>query len=173
MRLQGAGHDLVMEQQYNNNFQCRFWPWNTKKCLNTLCGSEPGLRTPKLGSSRWVSREIPFWFSGDWQKKGITSSAVLFWAVSTGVEVLKTVALGSVRGGQFVCLVAQSCPTLFWPMVCIPTRIPSPWILQARTLEWVTISSSRASSQPRDRTLRLLHCRQILNPLSRWGRWAV
>ena len=52
-------------------------------------------------------------------------------------------------------------------------RLLCPWIFHARTLEWVTISSSRASSQPRDRTLRLLHCREILNPLSHWGRWVV
>ena len=44
-------------------------------------------------------------------------------------------------------LVAQSCPTLRHPMDCIPPRI-----LQARILEWVAISFSRWSSQPRDQT---------------------
>ena len=44
----------------------------------------------------------------------------------------------------------------------------SPWgffvhgVLQARILEWVAISFSRGSSQPRDRTWHLLHCRWIL-----------
>ena len=42
-------------------------------------------------------------------------------------------------------------------------------ILQARILEWVAIPSSRGSSWPRGQTLiclNLLHCRQILYPLS-------
>ena len=42
-------------------------------------------------------------------------------------------------------LAAQSCLTLFDPMVC-------PWILQARILERVATPSSRRSSPPRDRT---------------------
>ena len=48
--------------------------------------------------------------------------------------------------------VAQSCPTLCDPMAC---RLPGSslhGILQARVLEWVAISFSRGSSQPRDRT---------------------
>ena len=36
----------------------------------------------------------------------------------------------------------QSCPTLCDPHRRQPTRLPSPWILQARTLEWVAISFS-------------------------------
>ena len=43
--------------------------------------------------------------------------------------------------------VAQSCPTL-----CDPMDYTVHGILQARTLEWVAISFSRGSSQPRDRT---------------------
>ena len=53
-------------------------------------------------------------------------------------------------------LVTQSCLTLGDPMDC---SLPGssvygivPGILQARILEWVAISSSRGSSQPRDRT---------------------
>ena len=45
-------------------------------------------------------------------------------------------------------------------------------ILQARILEWVTMPSSRGSSQPGDWTcicLHLLHCRQILYPLCYLG----
>ena len=49
-------------------------------------------------------------------------------------------------------LVTQSCPTL-----CNPTDCSSPGssvheIFQARILEWVAISFSRGSSQPRDQT---------------------
>ena len=49
-----------------------------------------------------------------------------------------------------LCSVAQSCPTLRDPMG--PPGFSAHGILQARMLEWVAISSSRGSSQPRDRT---------------------
>ena len=51
-----------------------------------------------------------------------------------------------------VCLVAQSCPTLCDPMDCSPPGSSVPGILQARTLEWVAMPSSRGSSQPGDRS---------------------
>ena len=46
----------------------------------------------------------------------------------------------------------QSCPTLCNPMDCSPRDSSVHGILQARILEWVTMPSSRGSSQPRDRT---------------------
>ena len=50
----------------------------------------------------------------------------------------------------------QSCLTLCNPMQkacnCSPPRSSVHGILQARILEWIAISSSRGSSQPRDRT---------------------
>ena len=46
-----------------------------------------------------------------------------------------------------VCLVAQSSPTLCNPVVCSPPGFSVPGILQARVLEWVTVPSSRRSSQ--------------------------
>ena len=48
--------------------------------------------------------------------------------------------------------VAQSCPTLCDPVDCSLPGFSVHGILQARILEWVTISFSRASSPPRDRT---------------------
>ena len=48
--------------------------------------------------------------------------------------------------------VAQSCLTLCDPMDCSLPGSSIRGILQARILEWVTISFSRGSSQPRDRT---------------------
>ena len=52
-----------------------------------------------------------------------------------------------------VCMVvAQSCPTLCDPLVCSPQGSSVRGILQARILEWVAISFSRGSSQPRDQT---------------------
>ena len=48
--------------------------------------------------------------------------------------------------------VAQSCPTLCDPVDCSLPGSSIHGILQARILEWVTISFSRGSSQPRNRT---------------------
>ena len=48
--------------------------------------------------------------------------------------------------------VTQSCLTLCNPMDCSPPGSSVHGILQARILEWVAISFSRGSSQPRDRT---------------------
>ena len=44
----------------------------------------------------------------------------------------------------------ESCPTLWDPMDCSPPGSSVHWILQARILEWVAISFSSESSQPRD-----------------------
>ena len=51
---------------------------------------------------------------------------------------------------MYMC--AQSCPTLCNPTDCSPPGSSVNGIFQARTLEWVAISSSRGSSQPRDWT---------------------
>ena len=45
---------------------------------------------------------------------------------------------------------SQSCPTLCDPMACTPPGSSVHGILLARILEWVAISFSRGSSQPRD-----------------------
>ena len=49
-------------------------------------------------------------------------------------------------------LVTQSCPTLCNPMDCSPPGSSVHGIFQARLLEWVAISFSRGSPQPRNRT---------------------
>ena len=49
-------------------------------------------------------------------------------------------------------LVAQSCPTLCNPMDCSLIGSSVHGILQAIVLEWIAISFSRGSSQPRTRT---------------------
>ena len=49
-------------------------------------------------------------------------------------------------------LVAQSCLTLCNPMDCSPPGSSVHGILQTRILEWVAMSSSRGSFQPRDQT---------------------
>ena len=66
----------------------------------------------------------------------------------------------------------QSCSTLSIPMDCSPPGSSVHEIPQARIIEWVTIPSSRRSSQSRNRThvcLHLLHCRWILYPLKHLG----
>ena len=54
-----------------------------------------------------------------------------------------------------VCSVAQSHLTLCEPKNCSPPGSSVHGILQARILEWVTISFSRGPSRSRDRTLSL------------------
>ena len=53
-----------------------------------------------------------------------------------------------------ICMskVTQSCPTLCDPMDCSLPGFSVHGIFQARVLEWVAISFSRGSSQPRDWT---------------------
>ena len=48
--------------------------------------------------------------------------------------------------------VTQLCPSLCSPMDCSPPASSAHGIFQARTLEWVVISYSRGSSQPRNWT---------------------
>ena len=49
-------------------------------------------------------------------------------------------------------LVAKSCPTLATPMDCSPPGSSVHGIFQARILEWISISFSRGSFQPRNWT---------------------
>ena len=51
---------------------------------------------------------------------------------------------------EVVC--AQLCPALCDPTDCSPPGSSVHGIFQARTLEWVAISSIRGSSRPRDKT---------------------
>ena len=51
---------------------------------------------------------------------------------------------------QKCVLAAQSCPTLWDPMGYSTSSSSVYGIFQARILEWVAISFSRGSSQPRD-----------------------
>ena len=60
--------------------------------------------------------------------------------------------------------VAQLCLTL-----CDPKVYTVHEILQARILEWIDFPFSRGSSQPRDQTRVILHCRWILYQLSYQG----
>ena len=60
------------------------------------------------------------------------------------------------RGGG--SLITTLYPTLCDPTDCSPPGSSVHGILQARILEWVVISFSRGSSQPRDQTLQAVSC---------------
>ena len=60
--------------------------------------------------------------------------------------------LAHVRVCACVRMHAQSCLTLYNPMDWSQPGSSLHGVLQARTLEWVAISSSRGSSPPRDQT---------------------
>ena len=79
--------------------------------------------------------------------------------------MVKTAAIAAAKS-------LQSCPTLCDPIDGSPPGSSVPGIFQARILEWVAISYSRGSSQPRDRThVSCISCisRQILLRLHHWG----
>ena len=66
------------------------------------------------------------------------------------------------------CLVTQSCPALCDPRDCSLPGSPVHRLSQARIQEWVAISFSRGSSQPRDRTCGSYISRQMLY---HWAIW--
>ena len=51
-----------------------------------------------------------------------------------------------------MCIIAQSCPTLWDPMNCSLPGSSIYGIVQTRILEWVAISFSRGFSRPRNQT---------------------
>ena len=67
-----------------------------------------------------------------------------------------------------VCSVAKSCLTLWNPIDCSPSGSSVHEIFQARILEWVAISSSRGSSQLRDRIRVSCTGRWILYHCTTW-----
>ena len=77
-----------------------------------------------------------------------------WWAAVSGVAHSWTwlKQLSSSSSSIVYCEVTQSCPTLCDPVDCSLPGFSVHGILQARILEWVTISFSRGSSWPRDRT---------------------
>ena len=66
-------------------------------------------------------------------------------------------------------LVAQWCPTLCDPMHC---SLPGSSI-QARILQWVSISFSSGFFPTQGLNLGVLHCRQTLYHLSHQGAWGL
>ena len=87
-----------------------------------------------------------------------------------GIELrspaLQADALPSELLGKPKSEVTQLCLTLYDLMDCSLPGSSIHGIFQARILEWVAISFSRGSSQPRDQTQVSPHCRQTLYRLS-------
>ena len=67
-----------------------------------------------------------------------------------------------------MCVNAQLCMILCDPMDCSPPGSSVHGILQARTLEWVAMSSSKRSSLPRDQNCICCIGRQILYHWTTW-----
>ena len=71
-------------------------------------------------------------------------------------------------GCVHACSVIKSCPTFCDPMDCSLPGSSVRGIFQVRTLEWVAISSTKGSSQPRDLTWVSSIARQILHHWTTW-----
>ena len=80
---------------------------------------------------------------GNWK-----GSFFLFYLIIKGLKDFEQPSMTSVH--TCCCLVAKSCATLLWPHGPHGSSVHG--ISQARRLEWVAISFSRGSSQPRDWT---------------------
>ena len=77
------------------------------------------------------------------------------WAVGDSVllgHILTSLTLYYLWHLSHCCLVTKSYPIFCDPMDYSPPGFPVHGIFQARILEWVAISFSRGTSQPRDRT---------------------
>ena len=77
-----------------------------------------------------------------------TASSLMIWKSSTGIPSPPLALFMS----EWVSEVAQSCPTLCNPMDCSLPSSSVHGVFQAIVLEWIAISLSSGSSQPRDRT---------------------
>ena len=78
------------------------------------------------------------------------------------------------NGSWWCCLLAKLCPTLLWPMDHSLPGSSVHGISQARILEWVAISYSRGSSQPRDQTHISCFGMQILYHWATWeAQWEL
>ena len=109
---------------------------NNLVCINTEWKGEviPQKTESKLPASvrgspvgAWVSRDSPQWQA--------------HWKVPLGINPFESESE-----------VAQSCPTLCDPMDCSLPGSSVHGIFQAIVLEWIAISFSKGSSQPRDWT---------------------
>ena len=124
----------LMSQTWYTTFKVRFTGKYSTLCIRWLCFLCRYLRPSRctLTSYRFF-KEIQ---SNRWL--GADLEPDLFW-----------------MSGEIFCMCAQSCPTLtttWTPWTVTPPGSSVHGISQARILEWVAISFSRGSSEPRDPT---------------------
>ena len=94
------------------------------------------------------------------------SPSVYYFTVSK--SYLKCPIINMYPPSPCCCLVTKSCPTLVTPGTVAPLGSSVHGISQARILKWVTISSSKESSQPRDWTHVSRFGRIACNPMLHW-----
>ena len=120
------------------------WRWSLVGCHlwgPAELGSDLAVAAAKVVSKQWICN------AGEVDYVSITmlSRSETKTQVSKTLVCNKSMACGESK-------VVQSCPTLCDPMDSSLPRSSIHGIFQATVLEWVAISFSRRSSQPRDRT---------------------
>ena len=105
------------------------------------------------GSSQLRNQTLVSWIAGRFFTNWATRETIFFclW-IPISLDCFESLQILISPFSESESEVAQSCPTLCNPMDCSPPGSSVHGILQARILEWVAISFSRGSSQPRDRT---------------------
>ena len=115
-----------------------------------------------------VTYSVGSWY---WLSAGSSLPDLLYMSSPYGLEFLWLSQESSPFPGQLIscsCLVLSHVFTLCDSMDCSLPGFSVHGILQARILEWVAVSSSRGSSQPRDWTYVFCTGRRILYPWATW-----
>ena len=129
-------------------FMCECMPAKLLQSCLTLCYaidcSPPGFSIHGILQTEILERvAISFSRGYSWSRDRTHLLHLLHWQVGS----LPLMPPGFIKKKTEV---AQSCWTLCDPMDCSPPSSSVHGIFQARVLEWVAISFSRGSSQPRD-----------------------
>ena len=106
------------------------------------CGGTPS--PSSHGTHQGYSHLLTYWVPFQVSLMKVFHPATLLVGMSTGII--------TTENSRVQVLVLQSYPTLWDPLDGSPPGSSVLGLSQARTLEWVAISSSRGSSQPKDQT---------------------
>ena len=110
----------------------------------TEAGSRNGHRVPGQGFQNEVR------LSTELSEPQLVILTETMTCVNTQVRTEDSSVQRFISGGQCVCLCSVMSDSM-WPRGLLPARPLSMGFFQTRILEWVAISSSRGSSQPRAR----------------------
>ena len=113
--------------------------------LKPLCILTPAFSSLKTSSAFILTEARTVWKFKAWLGLSTSCSGLVLWTPL----LLTGCSLGLV---VCVCVCSQWCPILCDPVDCSPPGSSVHGVSQARILEWVAISFSRGSSQPRDQT---------------------